>query len=43
VGTSAALERAEKFFNDAVAIDPKFARAYAGLADVWLLRNWPRQ
>jgi Tfp pilus assembly protein PilF len=38
VGTPAALERAEKLLNDAIVHDPKFALAYVGLADVWLVR-----
>jgi tetratricopeptide (TPR) repeat protein len=33
------LEEAEKFFNDAMAADPLYARAYAGLADVWQIRG----
>jgi TolB-like protein/cytochrome c-type biogenesis protein CcmH/NrfG len=36
--TSAALAEAEEFFRKAVAIDPKFALAWAGLADTLTLQ-----
>ena len=35
--TTAALQRAARYFERALEIDPKFARAYAGMADVHLL------
>ncbi len=35
--TSAALQRAARYFDRALEIDPTFARAYAGVADVHLL------
>jgi tetratricopeptide (TPR) repeat protein len=35
--TSAALQRAARYFERALEIDPTFARAYAGIADVHLL------
>ena len=35
--TSAALQRAARYFERALEIDPTFARAYAGVADVHLL------
>jgi serine/threonine-protein kinase len=33
------VQRAVEFFEQAVAKDPSFAKAYAGLADCYLLRN----
>jgi tetratricopeptide (TPR) repeat protein len=35
--TTAALQRAARYFERALEIDPTFARAYAGMADVHLL------
>ncbi|HET7842593.1 MAG TPA: tetratricopeptide repeat protein, partial [Xanthomonadales bacterium] len=35
--TPAALAQAREFFQQAVAIQPDFARAWSGLADTWLL------
>jgi len=35
--TAAGFDEAEKFFNQAIAKDPNFALAYAGLADVYQL------
>src|ERR1700736_4833278 len=35
--TTAALQRAARYFERALEIDPTFARAYAGVADVHLL------
>jgi tetratricopeptide (TPR) repeat protein len=32
------LMKAQALFERAIAIDPKFARAHAGLADVWIIR-----
>jgi TolB-like protein/Flp pilus assembly protein TadD len=37
--TTEALARAEDLFRRALAIDPDFARAYTGLADVWIIRE----
>ena len=35
--TSDSIQQAERLFRNAIALDPRFARAYAGLADaVWL-------
>jgi adenylate cyclase len=31
-----ALARAAEYFQQAIAIDPRFARAYVGLADTWI-------
>ena len=36
-GTPGALERAAGFFQQAIAADPSFARAYSGLADTYSL------
>ncbi len=38
VRTAQALARAEELFNGALVLDPQFARAHAGLADVALLK-----
>ena len=35
--TEEGLAKAQTFFERAIALDPKFARAYAGLADVWVV------
>jgi TolB-like protein/predicted Ser/Thr protein kinase len=35
------IEQAIKFFKQATALDPAFARAYTGLADSYVLRNSP--
>lgn len=35
--TPAALAQAREFFQQAVAIEPNYARAWSGLADTWLL------
>ena len=37
--TPAGLERAEQCFDQALAIEPKFARAIMGRADVWSIRG----
>ncbi|MBI5768358.1 MAG: tetratricopeptide repeat protein [Verrucomicrobia bacterium] len=37
--TLAAYDRAEELLNRALALEPKFARAHAALADVWLMRS----
>ena len=37
-GAGVALERAEKWFSDALAIDPEYARAYFGLGSVFYQR-----
>ena len=37
--TGESLARAEKLFAQAIALEPNFARAHAGLADVWLVRG----
>ena len=34
--TLAAIDQAIGHFNDAIALDPDYAQAYAGLADAWL-------
>ncbi|MFC1783326.1 FlgO family outer membrane protein, partial [Planctomycetota bacterium] len=34
------LDEAIKFFEEAVAIDPAYAQAHAGLADAYILQNW---
>jgi len=39
--TAESLNTAEQCFNQAIALDRNFARAYAGLADVWLQRSVP--
>ncbi|MFO1514510.1 MAG: adenylate/guanylate cyclase domain-containing protein [Verrucomicrobiota bacterium] len=36
--TETSLASAEKLFTQAIALDPNFARAHAGLADVWMIR-----
>lgn len=38
--TEAGFERAEKAFRHALAIDPNYAPAHAGLADVFAVRTW---
>jgi TolB-like protein/cytochrome c-type biogenesis protein CcmH/NrfG len=40
--TDADLVRAETLFQQASAIAPDFARAHAGLAGVWMIRDWYR-
>ena len=40
--TEEGFARAEAAFSKALAIDPQFAMAHAGLADVWALRAWYR-
>jgi TolB-like protein/Flp pilus assembly protein TadD len=37
--TGEGFTRAEELFRRALALDPDFARAYTGLADVWLIRG----
>ncbi len=37
--TTAGFERAEDCFDRALALDPNFARAWAGLADLWTVRG----
>jgi TolB-like protein/DNA-binding winged helix-turn-helix (wHTH) protein/tetratricopeptide (TPR) repeat protein len=39
-GPEAALRRAISYFQQAIAIDPKYAPAYAGLADCYTQLNW---
>jgi TolB-like protein/DNA-binding SARP family transcriptional activator len=34
--TEEALARAAEYYQQAIAIDPRFARAYVGLADTWI-------
>jgi TolB-like protein/Tfp pilus assembly protein PilF len=41
--TPAGLDRAEQCFDQALALEPKFARALLGRADVWLIRGMERQ
>ena len=38
--TAAGLQRSVEYFNQAIAIDPRFALAYAGLADAYALLVW---
>lgn len=38
--TAASLEEAETHFKQALAIDPEYARAHAGLADTYSIRAW---
>ena len=40
--TGDGFARAEAAFNKALALDPAFAEAHAGLADVWSIRAWYR-
>ncbi len=40
--TGEGFARAEAAFNRALALDPDFAEAHAGLADVWSIRAWYR-
>lgn len=40
--TGDGFARAEAAFNQALALDPAFAEAHAGLADVWSVRAWYR-
>ena len=40
--TEDGFARAEVAFNKALALDPAFAEAHAGLADVWSIRAWYR-
>jgi len=40
--TGDGFARAEAAFNQALALDPNFAEAHAGLADVWSIRAWYR-
>ena len=37
-----AFERAEAAYQRALELDPEFAEAHAGLADVWAIRGWYR-
>ncbi len=37
--TTEGFARAENLFNRALALDPAFARAHTGLADVWMIRD----
>lgn len=37
--TEAGMQRAARYFEDAIRADPTYASAYAGLADSYLLRN----
>jgi TolB-like protein/DNA-binding winged helix-turn-helix (wHTH) protein/Flp pilus assembly protein TadD len=39
--TKASHAAAEKYFEEAIAKDPQYAPAYAGLADYYFLRNFP--
>ncbi|MBC3758558.1 helix-turn-helix domain-containing protein [Hyunsoonleella sp. SJ7] len=36
------FKRAERYFNQSIALDPLFALPYSGLAEVIMFRNWPR-
>ena len=38
--TSQNIETALEYFNRAVELDPEYAVAYAGIADVWIFRGW---
>jgi TolB-like protein len=38
--TDEAFARAEAALTRAIEIDPRFARAHAGLADLWAIRGW---
>jgi TolB-like protein/Tfp pilus assembly protein PilF len=38
--TEEGFDRAERAFTQAVQRDPTFARAHAGLADLWAIRAW---
>ena len=40
LGPEGALRRAISYFQQAIAIDPKYAAAYAGLADCYTQLNW---
>ena len=40
--TDVAFERAEAAYQHAIELDPDFAEAHAGLADVWAIRGWYR-
>jgi TolB-like protein/DNA-binding winged helix-turn-helix (wHTH) protein/tetratricopeptide (TPR) repeat protein len=40
LGPEGALRRAISYFQQAIAIDPKYAPAYAGLADCYTQLNW---
>ncbi len=40
--TEEALARAEAAYRQALEHDPQFARAHAGLAEVWMIRGWYR-
>ena len=39
LSTKESLEEAVLLLNDALAIDPDYAQAWAGLADSWILPN----
>jgi len=36
------IQKSVEYFNQAIAVDPNFAQAYAGLADSWLTAGWYR-
>ncbi|MGZ8844345.1 MAG: protein kinase domain-containing protein [Pyrinomonadaceae bacterium] len=40
--TSESLEKSVEYFDQAIAKDPNYALAYAGLADTWFSRGWYR-
>ncbi|HEX5703524.1 MAG TPA: protein kinase [Pyrinomonadaceae bacterium] len=40
--TSESLEKSVEYFDQAIAKDPTYALAYAGLADSWYSRGWYR-
>jgi serine/threonine-protein kinase len=40
--TSESLAKSVEYFNQAIARDPNYALAYAGLADAWFSRGWYR-
>jgi tetratricopeptide (TPR) repeat protein len=40
--TSESLEKSVEYFSQAIQKDPKYAFAYAGLADAWFSRGWYR-